>query len=159
MLAWAAASVFVMVAAGTSFLLLRFGCVRVRPMDRLQPPAPVVSGFLPLPSLIWQELVGWAGGLVPATPKSLPLLKRRLMRAGFRDPAAVRLFYGARVCAAMLLGGGALLIGLRTCSSQDDLFLITGAAALAGFAAPMQYLRWRIARRKHAIEKALDRKS
>ena len=118
-------------------------------------PAPVVSPFLPSPALIWRELVNWVGSVVPATPKSLPLLKRRLMRAGFRNPQAVRLFYGARVCSTVMLGVGALLIGVRLNVTSDRLFQITGGALLAGFVAPMQYLLWCVARRKHAIEKAL----
>ena len=151
----AAAWVFVAVAGVTACLLLRFGGTRVRAIDRLQSLAPVVSEFLPSPSLMWQELVKWAGSLVPATPKSLPLLKRRLMRAGFRSPQAVRVFHGARVCSTAMLGAGALLIGLRSYASPDHLFLLTASAALAGFVAPKQYLLWCVARRKHAIEKAL----
>src|ERR1700685_4393244 len=98
MLVMAAALVFLGVTGGTIFLVLRFGTSRVRPLDRLQLRAPVASEFLPAPSLIWKELVSWAGRAVPGSPKSLPLLKRRLVRAGLRDPAAVMLFYGARVC-------------------------------------------------------------
>ena len=155
MLGLAAAWVFLAVAGGTAFLLWRYGGGRVRPIDRLQTPGPVVSQFLPSPSLVWRDLVNWAGSLVPATPKSLPLLKRRLMRAGYRNPQAVRFFYGARVCSTAILGVGALLIGLRSYASPDRIFQWTGAATLAGFLAPMQYLQWCVARRKHAIEKAL----
>jgi tight adherence protein C len=147
--------VFVAVAGGTAFLLLRFGGRRARPLDRLQPPVPVVSEFLPSPGLVWQELVKWVGSLVPAAPKSLPLLKRRLMRAGFRSPLAVRFFHGARVCSTLLAGAGAMLAGLRCYASPDHLCELTVAATMAGFVAPMQYLLWRVARRKRAIEKAL----
>jgi hypothetical protein len=51
----------------------------VRPIDRLQSLGQEVSAFLPSPALIWKDLVNWVGALVPATPKSLPLLKRRLL--------------------------------------------------------------------------------
>jgi tight adherence protein C len=151
----AAAWVFLAVAGGTAFLLLRFGGVRVRPLDRLQALPPMVSQFLPSPGLIWRDLVSWAGSLVPAAPKNLPLLKRRLMRAGFRDPRAVRFFHGARVCSTALAGAGAFLIGWRSYASSQDLFLLTGGALLAGYIAPTQYLRWSVARRKRAIERAL----
>ena len=155
MLELAAAWVFVAVAGGTAFLFLRFGGARMRPIDRLQAPPPVVSPFLPSPALIWKELVNWVGSLVPATPKSLPLLKRRLMRAGYRNPQAVRFFYGARACSTAILGAGALLIGVRLYATPEHLFEIAGAAVAAGFVAPMQYLQWCVARRKHAIERAL----
>jgi tight adherence protein C len=155
MLALAAVWVFVAVAGGTAFLLLRFGGARVRPIDRLQAPGPVVAQFLPSPALVWRELVNWVGSLVPATPKSLPLLRRRLMRAGHRTPQAARLFNGARVCSTAVLGVGAFLIGLRLNATPEHLFEYTGAAVLAGLMAPMRYLIWRVSRRQHAIERAL----
>ena len=155
MLILAAVWVFVAVSGMTAFLLLRFGSGRVRPIDRLQSPGAVVSSFLPSPALIWKELVNWVGSLVPATPKSLPLLKRRLMRAGYRNPQAVRLFHGVRVCSTTVFAAGGLLIGLRVYATPEHLVEVTAAAALAGFTAPMQYLLWSIARRQHAIEKAL----
>jgi len=77
------------------------------------------------------------------------------VRAGLRDPAAVRLFYGARVCSTAILGAAALFVGFRGYVSSNNLFLVTAAALVTGFAAPTQYLMWRMARRKHAIEKAL----
>jgi tight adherence protein C len=155
MLVIAAVWVFVAVTGMTAFLVVRFGGTRVRPIDRLQTPGPLVSAFLPSPALVWKELVNWVGTLVPATPKSLPLLKRRLMRAGYRTPQAVRLFYGARVCSTAVLGVGALSILLRMYVTPEHLFEYTAGALLAGFLAPMQYLQMRVARRKHAIEKAL----
>jgi tight adherence protein C len=151
----AAAWVFVAVAGGTAFLLVWLGGTRVRPIDRLQSRGPVVSQFVPSSALIWRELVNWAGSLVPATPKSLPLLRRRLMRAGYRNPQAVRFFHGARVCSTVTLGVGALLIGLRLFATPERLFQMTAAAAVAGFMAPMRYLLWCVARRQHAISRAL----
>jgi tight adherence protein C len=151
----AAIWVFIAVAGVTAFLLFRFGAARVRPIDRLQTPGPVVSSFLPSPALVWKELVNWAGSLVPATPKNLPVLKRRLMRAGYRNPQAVRLFYGARVCSTVVLTASALAFSLRTYTTAERTIQLTAAAGLAGFIAPMQYLQLLVARRKHAIERAL----
>jgi tight adherence protein C len=147
--------VFVAVSGVTAFLFLRFGGSPVRPIDRLQTARPVVVQFVPSAALVWRELVNWAGSLVPATPKSLPLLKRRLMRAGFRSPQAVRFFYGARVCSTAVLGAGGLLLALRLYFTPEHLAELTVAAVLAGFTAPMQYLLWLVARRKHQVEKGL----
>jgi hypothetical protein len=52
------------------------------------------------------------------------------------------------------LGAGGLSIALRTYATPEHLCEITAAAVVAGFVAPMQYLLWCVARRKHAIEKA-----
>ncbi len=150
-----AAVVFVLVTGGTAFLFLRFGLARVNMLHRLQERGHLASTFLPSTAAVWQGLVKWVGSLVPATPKSLPALKRKLMRAGFRDPAAVRLFYGARVVTTLLSGGGGLMTTLRNHAAPDDVFLVTAAAAFTGFLLPMQILSMRVARRKHAIEKGL----
>ncbi len=155
MLILAAIWVFVAVGGGTAVLVLKFGGARVRPIDRLQALGPVVSAFVPSPALVWKELVNWVGSLVPASPKTLPLLKRRLMRAGFRSLGAVRLFYGARVCSTAILGVGTLLISLRLNFTEEHVFEFTVAALMAGFMAPMQYLQWCVRRRQHEIEKGL----
>ncbi len=155
MLVLAAIWVFAAVAGGTALLLLRFGSGRIRPLDRLQSPGPVVSPFVPSPALVWKELVTWAGSLVPATPRDLPLLKRRMLRAGYRNPQAVRFFYGARVCTTTVLGAGALFLCLRTYATPEHFCEIMLAALVTGFVAPMQYLLWCVARRKHLIEKGL----
>jgi tight adherence protein C len=151
----ATAVVFLVVAAGTVLLALKLRGTRARAVDRLQTRTQVVSGFLPAPSQIWRQLVGWAGSAVPSSPKSLPLLKRRLIRAGFRSPSAARLFLGARVFSTVAFAVGALLAGLRTYISQDHLVMLTAAATLVGFVAPMQYLMWLIGRRQHAVRKGL----
>lgn len=155
MLILAAIWVFLAVSGGSAFLLLRFGGGRVRPIDRLQTPGPVVMPFLPSPALVWKELVNWVGSLVPAAPKTLPLLKRRLLRAGYRNPQAVRFFSGARICTTTLFGLSGLAIGLHLYATPERLVEFTGAAVLTGIVAPMQYLLWLVARRKHAIQKAL----
>ena len=155
MLEFEALGVGLLVAAGTAFLALRLGAERGRALDRIRAGAQLVSDFLPSPSLMWQELLSWAGSLVPGAPRSLPLLKRRLVRAGFRDPSAVRFFRGARAFATAAFGLAGLLGGWHAYASADRLVLLVGGAAILGSLAPMQYLRWRIRRRRRAVQKAL----
>jgi tight adherence protein C len=147
--------VFVAVATVTAFLGLRMTDWRARAVDRLAPRAKSVSTFIPSPSLIWQELVSRVGSFVPASPKGLPLLKRRLIRAGFRDPSAPRVFNGARTVSTVVFA----LVSLVACQqchvAFDNLLYLTAGAAFVGYIAPMQYLKLRIRRRKRAIEKGL----
>ena len=142
-------------AVGTAWVALRIGSGRIRAVDRLRQSPPVVSDFLPSTGLMWRDLVAWAGALVPSAPRNLPLLKRRLVRAGFRNPQAARFFYGARACATVVFGVAGFGIGLHVYATADRLLLGTGCGALAGYMAPMQYLVWRIRRRKRAVEKGL----
>jgi len=142
-------------ALGTAWVALRIGSGRVRAVDRLRPAKAVVSAFLPSPGLVWRELVNWAGAIVPSAPRDLPMLKRRLVRAGYRDPQAARFFYGARTCAAAAFAALGLAIGLHVYATPGQLLLAVGTGALAGYLTPMQYLAFRIRRRQHAVRKGL----
>jgi tight adherence protein C len=144
--------VFVLVAAGTSLIVWRIWDWRIRAVDRITPRH---GGFLPSPSLAWRELVDRVGSFVPASPKDLPRLKRRLVRAGLRNPAAARFFNGARVVLAILLSGIGLLLGVHSGALPNNILLLGGVGAALGYLAPSQYLSLRIKRRQRAIEKGL----
>src|SRR5258708_34473316 len=47
------------------------------------------------PSLAFRDLLKKLGTLVPASPKDTTTMQRRLIRAGFRNPNALKLLYGA----------------------------------------------------------------
>src|SRR5438067_8431078 len=151
--------VFVTVALGTSFSALRWSDWRRRAAERLasqqEKRQQPVSGFLPSPSLIWLQLVNRVGNLVPASPKDLPLLKRRLLRAGYRDPGLERVFNGLRVISTVIFTAAGLLYGLKAHFETTNLVLFTAFGAVVGYQVAMQYLMLRIRRRQKAIEKAL----
>jgi tight adherence protein C len=92
---------------------------------------------------------------VPAAPKDLPRLKRRLIRSGFRNPSAVRAFHGTRAVSTVVLALTALGAGIRLDAATQNLILLTAGGLFAGYQLPMQYLLLRIRRRKRAIEKGL----
>jgi tight adherence protein C len=143
--------IFVSISAVTVLVALRVGRGHTRAIERLA--ATDVAPVLVSPHLAWHELVARIGTFVPASSKDLPALKRRLVRAGFRNPkAAVVLgglrLVGAGVCAILGLAG-ALWFG------SGNLPLLIGAGALIGYMAPGQYLARRISRRKRAIQKGL----
>src|ERR1700694_692293 len=52
------------------------------------------------PSLGWRELVKKLGSFVPSAPKDSTVMLRRLMRAGFRGPNALKMLYGSKVILA-----------------------------------------------------------
>ena len=149
------AFIFAVVAAVTMLLAWRILDWRLRAVGRLVEGRGqrIRLGWSPL--LIWRELLGRIGSLLPASPRNLPRLKRRLVRAGFRNPAAPRFFAGLRAVAICICGAAGLVIGIRSAAPLDKLLLVTGAAVMCGYMAPNQYLSFRIARRQHAIEKGL----
>jgi tight adherence protein C len=149
------AALFFLVAGGTAWAGLRAGAWRARGVSRLAPPAAPAANLPHSPALLWRELVSRIGSAVPASARDLPRLKRRLVRAGFRNPNAAHYFQGIRLVTTVIFGAAALLEALRTNAALDNLALGAGAAAALGYTAPMQYLMLRIRRRQHAIARGL----
>jgi tight adherence protein C len=89
------------------------------------------------------------------SPRDLPRLRRRLIRAGFRNPAAAQFLRGASMLGAAIGGGLALMQTLRAGAAADRVLILTAAAALFGYIAPNQYVSLRLARRQHAIQRGL----
>jgi len=147
--------VFLAVAGVTAAMWLRYWGPGSRAMERLAQQTRRVSPFLHSPGLVWQELVRRIGSFVPDSPKNLPRLKQRLIRAGFRDPAAVRFFHGTRAVTMVVFAAAGLAASLRSYSTFENLLKVAGAATLVGYILPSQILLWRIARRKRRIERAL----
>jgi len=148
-------AVFILVASVTLTAGLAVSSGRARALQRLAPQPKLVKPFLPSPALVWRELVDRLGSVVPASPKDLPLLKRRLIQAGWRNPEATRYFQGARVVAIAVFTLLALATGFHSHASTVNFLMGIGAAAMAGYMAPMQFLGLRIRRRQRAIERAL----
>ncbi len=155
MLGLLSVALFLLVAAGTTWAGLRAGGWRERGVYRLaQAPAPAAVR-LPSPAMIWRELVSRIGSAVPASARALPLLKRRLIRAGFRGQNAARNFQGIRMLSTVLFTAAALFVAWRSREPGANLLLTVGAAGALGYIAPMQLLLVRIRRRQHAIARGL----
>ena len=146
--------VFVAVAAFTVAAWMLAAGWRGKAMERLGGRRRVTAA-LPSPSMAWHELVSRFGSFVPLSPKAAPQLKRRLMRAGWRNPAAVRVFHGVRALSVTLAAFAGLFVAGRPGADRDYFFLTVVAAAVAGYMLPGQLLLWRIGRRKHSIERGL----
>jgi len=153
MLSTLTAVVFVLVAAGTAAMLLAMTGNRRRKIRRLvdKPAAvPPISQ-----ALIWRELVSRIGSVMPASPKNLPALKRRLIRAGYRHPSAPRYFQGARAVSIVVFGALVVMVAGGTAGHADNLVLALGAGLMLGYMAPDRYLDFAIRRRQRAIERGL----
>src|ERR1700687_4117677 len=55
------------------------------------------------PSLAFRDLLKKLGTLVPASPKDTTVMQRRLIRAGFRNPNALKTLYGSKFVLAILI--------------------------------------------------------
>lgn len=144
--------IFLSITLVTVLVALRLGRGRAQAVERIARMADN-AGTAPSSHLVWGELVARIGSFVPASSKDLPAVKRRLIRAGFRNPNAHRFLAGLRAVGAAALALGALAIALWT--APDNLLFALGAGAVAGYMLPGQLLAARIRRRKHAIARGL----
>jgi len=147
-------AVFVLVAAGLTLLGMRLW---VRPRAAIERITGAAAIEVPQrhPSLAFRELLSKLGTLLPASPKDVAVMQRRLIRAGFRHPGALTYFYGAKLLLAVALPVlvGVLVAGSRR-TAENKLMLVMGAAA-AGFFAPNEYVQRKARRRQRQIRRGL----
>jgi tight adherence protein C len=107
------------------------------------------------PSLAFRDLLKKLGTLVPASPKDTTVMQRRLIRAGFRNPNALKVLYGAKFVMAVTIP--LMTIGVIAGSSWEasSKFMATLAAVAIGFFSPNEYVRIVAKRRQKQIRRAL----
>lgn len=107
------------------------------------------------PSLVFHEVVKKIGNVLPVSPSEAGVIQRRMIRAGIRNPNALKVFYGAKVILGVALP---LLMSLLVAGSESDpanKALAVLAAAAAGFFGPNEYLKIRARRRQKQIQRGL----
>jgi len=107
------------------------------------------------PSLVFRDLVQKLGTLVPASPKDVTAMQRRLIRAGLRNDRALKYLYGAKA----ILGVGlpllaTALVAKMPTDSSNKLILVV-ATVLLGFFGPNEYVRMAAKRRQKEISRGL----
>jgi tight adherence protein C len=107
------------------------------------------------PSLAFRDLLKRLGTLVPASPKDTTVMQRRLIRAGFRNPNALKVLYGAKFVMAILVP--VLSFGFIASSSWESSSKIMAVLAsfAIGFFAPNEYVRAVASRRQKQIRRGL----
>ncbi|MEZ5354123.1 MAG: type II secretion system F family protein [Bryobacteraceae bacterium] len=107
------------------------------------------------PSLVFHELVKKLGNIMPVNPRDAGVIQRRMIRAGIRNPNAMKFFYGSKV----LFGGLCpLLMSLAVAGSPADptnKVMAVMAAAAAGFFGPNEYVSIRAKRRQKEVRRGL----
>jgi tight adherence protein C len=80
---------------------------------------------------------------------------RRLMRAGFRSPNALKMLYGCKAILAVILPGVAIAATAKSDIDPGRRLLLMTAALAMGFFGPNEYVRHRARRRQKQIRKGL----
>ena len=133
--------------------------VYVRPkeaMDRVAGNATGSSDSAPIhPSLALHDLVKRLGNLVPASPKEASTMQRRLIRAGLRNPQALKFLFGAKVIFGILLPLIAGLLLARSSADPNNQLMVVLAAAAVGFFGPNEFVRLAGKRRQKGVHRGL----
>ncbi|GIU76397.1 MAG: hypothetical protein KatS3mg004_3484 [Bryobacteraceae bacterium] len=147
--------IFIGVALGVALVGMRMW---VRPQEYIERVTGVVieQEEAPVhPSLVFRDLLNRLGSLVPASPKDMTVMQRRLVRAGMRGPNALKLLYGAK----FVLGVGLPLVMMAavwgSAAEPFNKFVAVLAAAGVGFFGPNEYVNWMSRRRQKAIRRGL----
>ncbi len=95
--------IFIAVVAGVSLAGMRLYVKPKEAMERVagtsnDNDAPPVH-----PSLVFHDIVKRLGTFVPVSPKDVTVMQRRLIRAGIRNPNALKILYGAKALFGVLL--------------------------------------------------------
>jgi tight adherence protein C len=148
--------IFLLFAAGMSFAGMK---LYVKPKEAIERVAGTGleghEGAPVHPSLVFHDIVKRLGALVPASPKDVTVMQRRLIRAGYRNPNALKILYGAKLVFAVLMP---VMVGTAVLNSSTDQTNKFGAilASLAvGFFGPNEYVRMAAKRRQKQIHRGL----
>jgi tight adherence protein C len=107
------------------------------------------------PSLAFRDVLLRLGNVLPASPKDVTIMQRRLIRAGFRGPNALKFLYGAKVLLAVVLPilTVAMVSGMSL-ESDRQLMVVIGAAA-AGFLGPNEFVKLASSRRQKELRRGM----
>lgn len=99
------------------------------------------------------ERLTWIGRLVTPGGQRLSRTRDKLMRAGYRGPAAVPTFYGARFVSTLLVPAivSVILPTLLHNLNFNTVLLLTMGAAMVGFVLPSAWVDRRIEARQEAV--------
>jgi tight adherence protein C len=125
-------------------------------MERVAGGLPHTTDKPPVhPSLLFHEMIQKLGTMLPASPKDVTMVQRRLIRAGFRNANSLKYLYGAKALLGVSLP---LLMGVLAAGSEMDpsnKFLSVLGAAMLGFFGPNEYVNLVAKKRQKQISRGL----
>jgi tight adherence protein C len=131
----------------------------VRPkeaIERVTGVGPVEADEAPVhPSLIFRDVLQKLGNLIPASPKDVSIMQRRMIRAGIRNPNALKYLYGAKLALAVALPLVMTAIVAGSDSDPVNKFVAIAAAGAVGFFGPNEYVNLKAKRRQKEISRGL----
>jgi tight adherence protein C len=151
-----AALVFACVMAVVAIAGMKLWVKPKEAIDRVTGVGMGVSEPAPAhPSLAFHELLQKIGNALPASPKDANVVQKRLIRAGFRNPGAMKVLYGSKVVLAIVLPLLMTAVVTGSAAPTENKFLAVMAAVAAGFFGPNEYVKWASRRRQKRLRRGL----
>jgi len=146
---------FALLVAVLSMLGVSFWVRPQTAIDRVAGEVAAAEQGLSHPSLAFREIMRKLGTIVPTSPGDASLLQRRLQIAGYRNPNALKTFYGVK---ASLAAGLPLLMVVLTFGFSlfgENWMGYAVAAGAIGYLGPNEYLRHAARSRQTLIKKGM----
>jgi tight adherence protein C len=148
--------IFVLFAAGLSFAGVKLYVKPKEALERVAGTGMNTHDSTPVhPSLLFHDLVKRLGTMVPASPKDVTVMQRRLIRAGYRNPNALKILYGAKAICGVLVPVFTAITVLGSSVAQSNKFAAILVAVAVGFFGPNEYVRMAAKRRQKQIQRGL----
>jgi tight adherence protein C len=143
---------FLLIASGGMLLFYRQSMSRrVADVVSAQPKKADLLDTIHQTGSFLSGLVERLNRVLPKSEAEISLVKKRFVRAGFRDDTAFRVFYGTKVLIPLLLCIAVVASGLATTNP----FFAYAVALGVGFIIPDFWLGRRVAQRQKQIRRAL----
>jgi tight adherence protein C len=148
--------IFVVLALALSFAGMKLYVRPKEAMERVAGTAMEAHEAPPThPSLVFSDMVKRLGALVPASPKDVNVMQRRLIRAGYRNPNALKVLYGSKAIFGVLLPVCVAFLVLHSAADQSNKAIAILAAVAMGFFGPNEFVRLAAKRRQKQIQRGL----
>ena len=156
MMILAAFAIFILVAIAISTVGMRMWVQPKEAIERVTGVSMEISEVAPKhPSLVFHELVQRLGNVLPASPKDVSIMQRRLIRSGMRGPNALKIFYGSKVLFGVVVPVAMSLLVAGSAADASNKFVAVLVAVAAGFFGPNQYVSMMGKRRQKQIQRGL----
>jgi len=148
--------IFIVVAVGFALAITRIWLKPKEAIERVTGVGAQIEEDIPVhPSLVFRELLNRLGTVMPASPKDMSVMQRRLIKAGIRNPNALKMLYGAKVGLGVLMPIAMGVLVLGSSAESTNKMLAVAAAAGMGFFGPNEYVNIIVRRRQKQIARAL----
>ena len=107
------------------------------------------------PSLMLRDFLLRMGTLIPASPKDVSQMQRRLIGAGIKNPNGLKILFGSKVIGVIVFPMIAMMTVSNTQSDSTNKIAFILAAAAAGFWGPNEIVKLKAGKRQKEIRRGL----